>query len=280
MISAAIFTLNEEIHLPRCLASLRACDDVVVVDSLSADRTVEIARAAGARVFSHAFTGFGDQRTWAFGAIAFRHPWVLVLDADEWVTPELWEEIRRRTAAASPEVAAFRLKRRFFWEGRPLRRANLYPSWVVRLVRPERVRYLNRGHAETQEVAGRTESLEEDLFDENLKGLAEWRSRQARYAEEEARFEASDRSPLRARDLLSRDPLARRAVLKRLARRFPARGVAWFLYAAVWRGGFLDGRIGLRFCLEKARFQQQIQRRAAELRRARAEARPEVGGRK
>ncbi|MCC7518241.1 MAG: glycosyltransferase family 2 protein [Verrucomicrobiae bacterium] len=273
MISAAVFTLNEEIHLPRCLESLRECDDVAVVDSFSADRTLEIARAAGARVFQHAFTGFGDQRTWAFAEISFRHPWVLVLDADERVTPELWAEMLQKTATASRDVGAFRLKRRFFWEGRWLRRANLYPSWMVRLVRPERVRYVNRGHAETQEVDGRVASLDEDLLDENLKGIAEWRRRQARYAEEEARFEASDAGPLRASRLFSADPLARRAAWKRLARRCPVRGMGYFLYSGVLRGGFLDGWTGLRFCLEKARFQRQIQRRAAELRRERAASR-------
>jgi glycosyltransferase involved in cell wall biosynthesis len=270
MISAAIFTLDEEIHLPRCLGSLRACNDVVVVDSFSRDRTVEVARASGARVFQHAFTGFGDQRQWAFGEVGFRNPWVLVLDADERVTPALWEEMTRRVSAADEEVAAFRLKRRFFWEGRWLKRANLYPSWVVRLVRPSRVRYVNRGHAETQEVDGRVESLDEDLLDENLKGLAEWRARQARYAEQEAHFEAEDRGGLRAAEILAADPLARRAALKRLARRFPARGAAYFAYSALLRGGILDGWTGLRFCVEKARFQGQVQRRAAELRRSRA----------
>lgn len=268
MISAAIFTLNEEVNLPRCLESLRVCDDVVVVDSFSTDRTGEIARAAGARVAQHAFTGFGDQRAWAFREIAFRHPWVLVLDADERVTPELWAEMVRKVSSAPGEVAAFRLKRRFFWDGRWLRHANLYPSWVVRLVRPDRVRYVNRGHAETQEVEGRVESLEEDLLDENLKGVDEWRRRQARYAEEEARFEASDAAPFRARALFSRDPLVRRAALKRVARRFPARGAVSFAYAWILRGGWRDGTVGFRFCLEKARFQQQIQRRVAELRRA------------
>ena len=268
MISTAIFTLNEEVNLPRCLESLRACDDVVVVDSFSVDRTVEIARAAGARVFQHTFTGFGDQRQWAFREVAFLHPWVLVLDADERVTPELWEEMVRQASVAPKEVAAFRLKRRFFWDGRWLRHANLYPSWVVRLVRPDRVRYINRGHAETQEVEGRVESLEEDLLDENLKGVDEWRQRQARYAEAESHFEASDAAPVCVRELFSLDPLVRRAALKRAARRFPARGIFYFAYAWLLRGGCLDGAVGFRFCLEKACFQQQIQQRAAELRRA------------
>src|SRR3982751_2130287 len=88
-VSAMIFTLDEEIHLSSCLASLGWTDDVIVVDSYSSDRTVEIARASGARVFQHAFEGFGSQRMWAFQNTSPRYEWILVLDADERVTPEL-----------------------------------------------------------------------------------------------------------------------------------------------------------------------------------------------
>ncbi len=274
MISVAIFTLDEEANLPRCLESLAGCRDVVVVDSFSSDRTGDMARAHGARVFQHAFTGFGDQRTWALQNISFAHPWLLILDADERVPPSLWKEMLQRVADAPPEVAAFRLKRRFFWEGRWLRHANLYPTWVVRLVRVGRVAYINRGHAETQQVEGRIESLEEDLLDENLKGLAAWRERQRRYAEQEAHHEvATTDKPLHPSDLWQGDPLARRAAWKKLARRLPMRGLFYFLYAAILRGGFLDGWMGLRFCLEKARFQQHTDRIVRRLRRERAKVR-------
>ena len=75
-VTAMIFTLNEELHLPGCLQSLSWCDDVVVVDSFSKDRTVEIARAHGATVLEHKFTGFGDQRNWALdsgASVSYTH---------------------------------------------------------------------------------------------------------------------------------------------------------------------------------------------------------------
>src|SRR5258708_2539917 len=113
-VSCLIYTLNEEINLPHCLASLRWCDDVVVVDSFSTDATAELARAAGAQVVQHAFTGFGDQRNWSLESVTLKHPWALILDADERVPPELVAEMAERLPPARAEVAAFRVRRRFY----------------------------------------------------------------------------------------------------------------------------------------------------------------------
>jgi glycosyltransferase involved in cell wall biosynthesis len=269
MITAMVFTLNEEIHIGRCLESLRWTDDVIVVDSFSTDATESICRARGARFVQHRFEGFGDQRMWAIENSAPRHEWILILDADECVPPELATEMLREVAAAPPGVAAFRLKRRFHMWGRWLRYSALYPSWLVRLVRKGRVRYVNRGHAETQEVDGETRSLAHDLIDENLKGTEAWYERQRRYAAREAEYEiASERATPAAERLTSTDPLARRAALKRLAARMPLRPTLYFLYSYVLRGGFLEGRDGLRFCRMRAEYQRMIVDRKREMRRA------------
>src|SRR5262252_6699414 len=82
-VTAMVFTLNEEQNLPRCLESLRWCDDVIVIDSFSKDRTEEICRAAGVRFYQHAFEGFGSQRNWAIDHTAPKYDWILILDADE-----------------------------------------------------------------------------------------------------------------------------------------------------------------------------------------------------
>ena len=258
-VTAMVFTLDEEIHLPSCLASLAWTDDVVVVDSFSSDRTEEISRAAGARFFQHRFEGFGKQRMWALANTSPRHEWVLILDADERVPPELAAEITRAVAAAPPTVAAFRIKRRFHFWGRWLRRSSLYPTWVVRLVRAGRVEYVNRGHAETQAVQGETASLECDLIDENLKGMDEWFERQNRYSTREAEHElAQEKEPFAWGALLASDPLARRAAAKRLAAAAPFRPQLYFLYSYVLRGGFLEGRDGLVFCAMKSEYQRMI----------------------
>jgi glycosyltransferase involved in cell wall biosynthesis len=272
-VTVMIFTLNEEIHLPSCLDALRWADDVVIVDSFSSDATEKIARDNGARFFQNAFTGFGSQRNWALDNTAPRHEWILVLDADERVTPELADEIGRVVASAPPDVGAYRVKRRFYMWGRWLRYSSLYPNWVVRLVHRDRVRYEDRGHAETQTVRGEIRELEHDLIDENLRSIDEWFARQNRYARKEAEYElAQERADAAARrgwgDLFGSDPLARRAAVKRLSHRMPLRPVAYFLYSYVVRRGFLDGRDGLVFSMMKALYQGMIVTKKYDSRRA------------
>jgi glycosyltransferase involved in cell wall biosynthesis len=233
---------------------------VVVIDSFSTDATFELARSAGARVVQHAFTGFGDQRNWSLDNVALKHPWALILDADERVPPELVAELAERLPAVGPEVAAFRVRRRFHLWGKWQRFSSLYPTWVVRLLRVGRVRYVNRGHAETQVVDGKIEALRQDLLDENHKPMCDWWERQDRYAAREAEYELAQ-APASWRGLWGRDPLRRRAALKGLVRDVPGRPLWYFLYVYLMRLGFLDGLDGLRFCWMKAQYQAMIVRK-------------------
>jgi len=268
-VTAMIFTLNEELNLPRCLDSLRWCDDVIVVDSFSADRTEQISRERGARFFQNRFQGFGTQRNWAVDNCSPRHAWILVLDADEQVPDELAAEMARRLASPPPGIAAYRLKRRFHLWGRWLQHSSLYPTWVVRLVHKDRVRYVNRGHAETQEVDGAIGELDADLVDDNQKGILEWFERQTRYARKDAEFELSEEDrPFHLGDLFSMDPLARRAALKRLSRAAPGRAPVYFVYSYLLRGGFRDGEDGLVFCTMRALYQQMVNVHKYDLRKA------------
>lgn len=272
-VTAMVLTFNEEIHIRACLESLRWCQDVVVVDSYSTDRTVAVARELGARVLEHEFTGFGDQRNWVLEQGELWTDWVLILDADERVTPELAEELAAIAASAPEGVGAYRVKRRFHMWGRWLRRSSLYPSWVVRFVHRRRMHYVNRGHSETQVVDGKVLDLHNDLIDENLKGIDEWFERQNRYARKEAEHElAIEAEPLRLRGLASRDPMARRAVMRRIAEWMPGRPLAYFLYSYVVRGGMLDGRDGFVFCMMRAVYQAMVVAKKHDLRR-RAEKR-------
>ena len=262
-ITTMIFTLDEAVNLPGCLATLGWCDDVIVVDSFSSDDTEAIARDAEARFVQRAFDGFGAQRTWALEHGGARHDWVLILDADERVPAALAEEMRDAVRAPPPGVRAFRLRRRFHMWGRWLRYSSMYPTWVVRLVDRHHVRYVNRGHAETQVVDGAVAALENDLDDENHKGLDHWLDRQRVYAKREAAYELSverARSPDSGllRGLLARDPLARREAVKALGRRLPLRPLWFFLYAYLVRGGWRDGAHGFVYCVMKALYQAMI----------------------
>ena len=255
-----IFTLNETIHLPACLRALAWCDDVIVVDSFSTDDTETICRAHGARFLQHAFEGFGAQRNWAIDHADPKYSWVLILDADERVTTDMADELCAIASRDAPGVGAYRLRRRFYMWGRWLRYSGLYPSWVVRFIRKDRVRYINRGHSETQTVDGDIGDLNNDLIDENIKGIDEWFERQNRYSRKEADYEiAQDVGSISHASLFSRDPLVRRAALKSITRNIPFRGAAYFLYAYVVRRGFLDGWDGLMFCRMRALYQAEVE---------------------
>ena len=258
-ITVIIFTLNEQIHLPSCFDALQWCDDVIVVDSFSSDNTEIICQQRGARFFQNSFAGFGHQRNWALDNTSPKNAWILILDADERVTPTLVDEMAAIAHVDPDEIGAYRLRRRFYMWERWLRYSSLYPSWVVRFIRHDRVRYVNRGHAESQEVQGETRDLANDLIDENLKGIAEWFDRQNRYASKEAEFELNqEKNGLRATELFSSDALIKRAALKRLGGAIPARGLIYFLYSYIYRLGFLDGKPGFVFCIMKAWYQSQI----------------------
>jgi glycosyltransferase involved in cell wall biosynthesis len=268
--SVMIFIRDEEVHLPSCLESLRWCDDVIVIDSFSTDRSLAICQAAGVRVFQRAFDGFGSQRNWALEGVQTKHDWVLILDADERVVPEMVQELRHTLPAVPAEVAAFRVARRFYMWGRWLRHSSLYPIYVVRLVRKGRVKYVNRGHAETQLIDGVTAQLRTDLIDENLKGLEEWFARQNRYSSREAEYELEQaHGAWRARNVASGDPVARRAALKQLAARLPGRPLWYFLYSFVLRGGFRDGYDGLMFCIMKSIYEAMVSVKKYDLQRMR-----------
>ena len=254
-VSVMILALNEEVNLPHCLESVSWSDDIVVIDSGSTDHTVDIAEKFGARVFHHSFTGFGSQRNWALENTNMMYDWVLILDADERVPESLATEIGERLSEAGRDGAAFRVRRRFHMWGRWMRRSSLYPTWVVRLVRKGKVDYIDRGHAETQDVDGVVLDLSEDIIDENHKGLEHWFERQNRYSTQDARYELDIASePGWWRSLFASDPLSRRTALKSLAIRFPFRSFGYFLYSFFLRGGILEGRQGFCLCLMRAQY--------------------------
>jgi hypothetical protein len=189
----------------------------------------------------------------------------LILDADERVPAELATELIAAAKENRSEVGAYRLKRRFYMWGQWLRYSSLYPTWVVRFIHRERVRFVNRGHAETQMVTGMTLDLRNDLIDENLKGIDEWFARQNRYSRKEAEYEVSgQRDP---GTIFSRDALQRRAAIKVFARNLPFRGALYFLYSYILRGGFRDGANGLMFCRMRALYQTEIEAKKYDLMR-------------
>jgi glycosyltransferase involved in cell wall biosynthesis len=151
-LSAVLITHNEERDVGRTLAALTFVDEVVVVDSGSTDRTVEVCRAQGARVLTHAFEGFGAQKRWAVEQAA--HDWVLCLDADEEVLPELADAIRALLGAGEPPCAAYRLRRKTVFMGQVLEHGPVSRDYCVRLFDRRRAGWTAALVHEVVEVAG------------------------------------------------------------------------------------------------------------------------------
>ncbi|MEX2044868.1 MAG: glycosyltransferase family 2 protein [Opitutus sp.] len=247
MYSVLILTQNEERNLPRCLESVRTCGDMVVLDSGSTDRTVEIAREAGARVFTHAFENFAAQRNHAQREITFRHEWVFHLDADEQFTPEL--EAECRAASSRRDVDGFLVAPKMLWEGRWIPHCTDYPAWQARFVRAPAFRFIEVGHGQREDPAMRLDRLRANyLHDLSAGGERAWLEKHRRYARAEALQLLNSTSTPILPGLLASDGLQRRRALKQLSYRMPFRPGLRFVYQYILRGGFLDGGPGLKYC--------------------------------
>jgi glycosyltransferase involved in cell wall biosynthesis len=159
-ITATIITLNEELHIVRAIESLRCCDEILVLDSGSADRTMELAEKLGARVLESPWRGYAGQKNWA--AERATHDWILSLDADERVTPALASEIKA-LMAAQPTAAAFRVPRVTWHLGRWVRTTDWYPDYQTRLYDRRSAEWTGRYVHEAVTVRGATGQLRAEL---------------------------------------------------------------------------------------------------------------------
>jgi glycosyltransferase involved in cell wall biosynthesis len=223
-VSACIVTLDEEDRLPDCLASLDWCDEVVVVDSHSSDRTREIASGLGARVIERDWPGHVVQKEYAIRQAA--HDWVLCIDADERVSPELAAEIQSRRDAGFGDVTGFELSRVSSYLGRWIRHGTWYPDHKLRLFDRRRGHWAGHDPHDRVEVDGPIARLGGELLHHPYRNLEEHLGTIDRY------------TTIMARELQAE---GRRARLRDIVLRPPAR----FFVFYVLRRGFLDGWRGL-----------------------------------
>jgi glycosyltransferase involved in cell wall biosynthesis len=269
-ISVLILTLNEEVNLADCISSCAWCDDIVVCDSFSSDRTCEIAASMGVRVVQRRFDNYGAQRNAALSEIPYKHPWVLMVDADERTPGDLVAEMAQAVANADAHTVMFRLRRKDFFLGRWLRRSSGYPTWFGRLVRLGGVR-VDRQVNEEYIAAGKVGYLESHLLHYPFsKGVAYWYERHNRYSSMEAlaKFDART-APVSFKSLFVGDPVDRRRTLKQLAYRLPMRPSMVFLYLYIFRLGFQDGHAGFAFSRMRASYETMIDLKVLELERRR-----------
>ncbi|HWQ40054.1 MAG TPA: glycosyltransferase family 2 protein [Burkholderiales bacterium] len=179
-ISVVVITRNEEASIRRCLDSVSWADEVVVLDSGSTDRTVEICRERGARVsVTTDWPGFGPQKNRALDLATGE--WVLSLDADEWVTAELAKEIRA-VVAEPGSASAFRLPRLSSFCGRYMRHSGWWPDYVTRLFRRGKARFSDDLVHERLIVNGPVGRLKGTLLHESFGSLEEVLDKINRYS--------------------------------------------------------------------------------------------------
>ncbi len=199
-LSAVVITLNEEKHLGACLRSLAFADEIVVADCGSTDRTRDIAADMGATVIEHTWTGFGPFKRWATGQAS--HDWILSLDADETVTPELQASIFN--ALNHPEHAAWLLPRRNRFMGRWLRHGEGYPDWCLRLFDRRRAQWSEDAVHEKVLIDATPGRLKGDLLHQSEDGIAAYLEKQNRYTSLQAeRLAAAEKKPGAGKLLLS-----------------------------------------------------------------------------
>lgn len=250
LVSTIIPTLNEERHIQRAITSVAGLGPVFVVDCGSTDATRTIAERFGATVVEHPWEGYSAQKNWALANLPLQTPWVLCLDADEFLTARLQSEIR--AAVATTELAGFYLARRNIFLGRMLKHANWYPDYQLRLFRVGRGRFEERLVHEHVIVDGTAGFLRTPLMHENLNGIDAFQRRHERYASLEAQeILQARRNQIQAEGrsrFFGSWPERRRALKTRVWYRLPGRPAIRFFWMYVIKRGFLDGRQGLVYC--------------------------------
>ncbi|HEY8996333.1 MAG TPA: glycosyltransferase family 2 protein [Edaphobacter sp.] len=233
-LSVAIITLNEEENLPRTLASVQFADEILVIDSGSTDRTLEIAREYGARVISEPWKGFAQQKNSAIEKCSGE--WILSLDADEELTLELQNEIAM-LLKGTPDADAYLLRRRNVFLGRWMRHGGYYPDPKLRLFRrymanfAPPARFTERPVHETMAVEGRLETLEYDIIHHAYPTIESYIEHMDRY------------STLGAQILLEKNKTGK--TLGAFLYNTLIIPIGTFVWNFFFRGGFRDGREGL-----------------------------------
>jgi len=186
-LSVVIITKNEEANIDRCVRSVMSRRltslqllETLVVDSQSTDRTVALAKRAGAKVAVRPWPGFSAQKNWALGRV--KGDWVLSLDADEALTPALWDEIERTVPQAPPDLDGFYLKRRAFFLGKWIRHCGWWPDSQLRLIRRGRGRFNSNPVHEGLEVAGKTRTLGEPMDHHTYVSISQYLRKMDQYS--------------------------------------------------------------------------------------------------
>jgi glycosyltransferase involved in cell wall biosynthesis len=235
-ITPLILTFNEAANIERTLGQLTWARDIVVVDSFSTDDTIAlIGKYASARIFQREFDDHAQQWNFGLHSTNIQTDWVLALDADYIVTPELLNEVR--ALAPKDDIAGYRVRFKYCVKGRALRGA-VYPPGVV-LYRRAAASYVQDGHTQRVKLTGRILDLDGFIRHDDRKSLQQWLRSQSRYMELEA-------------EKLSKSRLSELPIQDRVRRMIVIAPLGMFLYCLLLKGNILDGRAGLFYALQRS----------------------------
>ncbi|MFM7279722.1 MAG: glycosyltransferase family 2 protein [Microcystis aeruginosa] len=279
-VSVLIPAKDEESNLTACLESVARADEVFVVDSQSSDRSIEISTNYGANVVQFHFNGrWPKKKNWSLDNLPFRNEWVLIVDCDERITPELWDEIA--TVIQDPDYNGYYLNRRVFFLGQWIRYGGKYPDWNLRLFKHKSGRYENlntedipnTGDNEVHEhviLDGKVGYLKNDMLHIDFRDIYHWLERHNRYSNWEARvyyniLTGNDESGTIGAHLFG-DAVQRKRFLKKIWVKLPFKPLLRFILFYFIRLGFLDGKAGYIYGRLLSQYEYQIGVKLYELR--------------
>jgi glycosyltransferase involved in cell wall biosynthesis len=271
-VSVLIPAKNEEANLPACLESVKRADEVFIVDSQSSDRSAEIAESYGAKVVQFHFNGhWPKKKNWSLENLPFHNEWVLIVDCDERITPELWDEIA--VAIQNPNYNGYYLNRRVYFLGKWIRHGGKYPDWNLRLFKHQKGRYenlsteeiRNTGDNEVHEhviLEGAVGYLKKDMEHMDFKDIYHWLDRHNRYSNWEARvylnmLTGKDDSATIGANLFG-DAVQRKRFLRKVWVWLPFKPTLRFILFYFIRLGFLDGKAGYVYARLISQYEYQI----------------------
>ncbi|MFE1746670.1 glycosyltransferase family 2 protein [Coleofasciculus sp. H7-2] len=271
-VSVLIPAKNEQANLAACLESVARADEVFVVDSQSSDRSIEISESYGAKVVQFHFNGrWPKKKNWALDNLPFGNEWVLIVDCDERITPELWDEIA--TAIQNPEYEGYYLNRKVFFLGKWIQHGGRYPDWNLRLFKHKTGRYENLGTEEIRNTGdnevhehvilqGKAGYLKNDMLHIDFRDIFHWLERHNRYSNWEARvylniLTGKDESGTIGANLFG-DAVQRKRYLKKTWVRLPFKPLIRFILIYIIQRGFLDGKPGYIYARLMSQYEYQI----------------------
>ncbi|MFT4033099.1 MAG: glycosyltransferase family 2 protein [Siphonobacter sp.] len=252
-LAVIILTFNEEKHIERCLKSLHAVTrNIFIVDSYSTDRTVELATHLGAVVVQNAWVNYANQFNFAIQQCPFQTKWLMRMDSDEYILPELAQEIQQKLTSLPDTTTGIYIKRRVMFMDQWIRHGGYYPIWLLRIWRT--------GQGVCEELwmdehikvsSGNLIHFEQDLVDHNLNNLTWWTQKHNQYAIREAidllnvKYDFGNAEMVTPKLFGTQEQRKRYLKIRYANLPLFTRPFLYFLFRYFIKMGFLDGKRGL-----------------------------------